>query len=791
MALAVTAALLGGAAAWLVATFDADRAKSLAIAWMQTHRNRSLAIDGPLELALFPRLQVRLSKARLSEPGSADTFASLDEAALSVALWPLLSKSVVIDGVSARGLHLALRRDAQGLSNIDDLLGGGAAAAADGSKTAPSAATALRFDVSRIEIDDLKARIDDALLGLKGEVGIESLVSGRLADKTESPLKLKLQFALEAPALRGSLSGETKIALDLAGHDIALREMALVFKGDAPGASGVDATLKGALGWNSAQGTLRAEALALDGAATLGTLKLAGSSLKLQRFGFDPTQQNLALAGLALRLQGAALAGPIKLALDWPQLDVKGRALQGSALSGSFALEGTTRLSGSFKSAPPSGDFEQVKVPGFEATWAGSSGPRKLSGTLASELTLRPAERSLALARIDLAVQAQDAAAKVLALALRGDAAVSPGHARWTADGQIAGSPFSTHGDAVLSGPVPRLKVQARFEALDLNALLRPATAGPAASGANGGTGADTPIDLSPLRSVDGQFELRAGSIAFDTLRGRDAVLEAVLDGGKLRLDTLRGQAWGGSVDASGSAADATTGRVTIKALASGVNVNQLQREATGRDLLEGTGRVALDLQASGRSINELKSQLQGTAALQLRDGAVKGIDLSSVLRQARSALASKKDASVSSVQTEKTIFSALSVSFQVADGVARSTDLDLKSPLLRIGGAGVIDLGRGSIDYTVRVTPLVTPGVGGLLALQGLTLPVHLNGPLAAIEWRVEWSSVALATAQSQIKGLLGGLKPPGPAASGAAGPAGADPRKELTQQLFKGLFK
>jgi AsmA protein len=649
----------------------------------------------------------------------------------------------------------------------------------------------LRFDLSRIELKDLRARVEDALTGVKGEIVVESLVSGRLADKTETPLKLKAQFALQSPALRGNLSGETQIALDLGNRGVALRDMALVFKGDAPGAHGVDATLKGSLAWSGDQDTLLAENLALDGTASLGAFKLGGSSLTLQRFAFDPKQRSLALSGLALRLQAASPARALKLALDWPRLDVKGKTLEGSALSGSLALEGALQLTGTFASGAPRGDFERVIVPGFETRLNGAMGSRTLSGTLASELALQPADGALTLGKIGLALKLQGAGSPGLEIGLQGEASASASQARWALGGQLAGSNFSTRGNAVLTGKVPVVQAQARFDALDLNALAPPSKPGePATATAK----PDTPVDMSALRSVNGRFDLRAASLTVRTLHLRDAVLEAALEGGRLRVDTLRGKAWGGSIEASGSA-DANADRVALKALASGVDINALEKEATGHDVLEGTGRVALDVQASGRTTGEMKSGLQGTASMQLRDGAVKGINLAKSLRQARAALASRKDASTSSAQTEKTDFSELSVSFRLTDGVAHSTDLDVKSPFLRIGGAGAVDIGKGSIDYTARTTVVAVPvGQDGadLAALRGLTVPVHLSGALEAIQWRIEWSAIALAAMQNQLKGLLDrGLRPAGEGASSPTGPATTNPRKELADRLLKGLFK
>ena len=301
---------------------------------------------------------------------------------------------------------------------------------------------------------------------------------------------------------------------------------------------------------------------------------------------------------------------------------------------------------------------------------------------------------------------------------------------------------------------------------------------------------AAAPIDLSALRRVNGRIDLQAGSFAYRQYRVTDAQFAATLDGGVLRVGTLKGRTWGGSLDASGMV-DAASRRIAVKGSASGVNVNAVQRDLTGRDTVEGSGRLSLDVETAGRNTAELKSQLRGSAAVQLRDGAVKGVNLARSFRQAEAALALKQATSVPSSQTEKTDFSELSASFQIADGIARSADLDAKSPFLRVGGAGAIDIGRSSIDYTLRATVVGAPtgqDGGDLAALKGIVVPVRLTGPLDAVQWKIDWSGVAAAAVQNeiqkQLERQLGGQRP-GQAASGA--------RLEdvLKEKLFKGLFK
>ena len=236
--------------------------------------------------------------------------------------------------------------------------------------------------------------------------------------------------------------------------------------------------------------------------------------------------------------------------------------------------------------------------------------------------------------------------------------------------------------------------------------------------------------------------------------------------------------------------ADARASRVTVKGSAAGVNVNALIKDVAAKDWIEGTGRVTLDVDTAGHSVNEMKSHLKGSASLQVRDGAIKGINLAKAMRETRAAISMRQDAAQKASQTEKTDFSELSATFQINDGVARNKDLDLKSPFLRLAGEGAIDVGRGRIDYVTRATLASTAkGQGGaeLAALKGLTVPVRLAGPFESLDWKIEWSAVVADAVASQLKDKLGqqlGLKP----AAGAA--SSASPQDALRNKL-KGLFK
>jgi AsmA protein len=95
---------------------------------------------------------------------------------------------------------------------------------------------------------------------------------------------------------------------------------------------------------------------------------------------------------------------------------------------------------------------------------------------------------------------------------------------------------------------------------------------------------------------------------------------------------------------------------------------------------------------------------------------------------------------------------------------VATNNDLQAKSPLLRVNGAGTIDIGAGALDYTVQASVVGTvAGQGGadLSSLRGVTVPVHLSGPFTALSYQLDWGSLARQAAKTkaveQLQNLLG----------------------------------
>jgi AsmA protein len=261
------------------------------------------------------------------------------------------------------------------------------------------------------------------------------------------------------------------------------------------------------------------------------------------------------------------------------------------------------------------------------------------------------------------------------------------------------------------------------------------------------------------LRELDASGQLRVGNVQVMNLKAKQLRAGLRAAGGRLALDPLAASLYEGRVEGRASVAAAATPRIGLDLQLSGIAIGPLLKDLAGRDGIAGRGNVTLDVTTAGATVGALTKALDGRAALVLKDGAVRGINIAQTLRQARAKLAGSADGTATA--GEATDFSELTASFTITGGVARNDDLQAKTPLLRVGGSGEVDLGAGRLDYLVKATVVPTlEGQGGpeLQALRGQTVPVKLSGPFNAIDWKIDFGSLARDAAKQQLERKLGG---------------------------------
>ena len=270
---------------------------------------------------------------------------------------------------------------------------------------------------------------------------------------------------------------------------------------------------------------------------------------------------------------------------------------------------------------------------------------------------------------------------------------------------------------------------------------------------------ADTPVDLSALKSINAKGRIQVGALEVRGLKLADVNAQLNAQNGRVTVAPHSAKLYEGSISGEVTV-DANKNHVSLKEQLQNVAVGPILRDFAQQDRLEGKGNITLDVTTAGQTVNAMKHALGGTAKVELRDGAIKGINLGEIIRKGRSLFSGGGSQSAAQGQsaddkTQKTDFSELSASFTIKNGVAHNEDLDAKSPLFRLGGAGDINIGTSSLDYLAKASIVATgQGQGGAERdrLAGLTVPVKLSGTFDDLKYQVDYRAMAGQAAKSEV---------------------------------------
>ena len=172
------------------------------------------------------------------------------------------------------------------------------------------------------------------------------------------------------------------------------------------------------------------------------------------------------------------------------------------------------------------------------------------------------------------------------------------------------------------------------------------------------------------------------------------------------------------------------TPRISLDEHLTGVQAGPLLKDLSGDDTLLGTANLHASLTGAGATPEQIRKTLNGNAAFSFTNGAVKGVNIVSLIRNAEAALQGKP--APRDNQPNQTDFAELKGSATVTNGLVKNKDLSLKSPLLRIKGKGTINLPEETIDYLLKAKIVGSlEGQGGKVRseLKGVTIPVHIGG--------------------------------------------------------------
>ena len=277
-------------------------------------------------------------------------------------------------------------------------------------------------------------------------------------------------------------------------------------------------------------------------------------------------------------------------------------------------------------------------------------------------------------------------------------------------------------------------------------------------------------IDLNRLNYIDVQARISAAELNIGDGRFAPAAIDATLASGVLKAQVSNLGVYDGNANGD-LTIDASTANPTfsMRADLTGVRALPLLRSVADFDKLDGKMQAKIGVRSTGTSQRAIMSNMTGTAFIVFQDGAIRGLNVAQMIRSLTSGTLSGWQEG----QEKATDLSQLSASFRIDKGQAQTTDLNLVGPLVKMTGAGTIDLGTKQIGF--RVEPklvMTTEGQGRATDPVGLGIPVMIEGPWGAPRIYPEMQGILdnPEAAYAKLKEMGKGLFGPNGAGLGAA---------------------
>ncbi|MEW5881452.1 MAG: AsmA family protein [Pseudomonadota bacterium] len=743
----------------LIAFVDVNAYKPQIEAYVKDNYQRTLKIEGDLALSVFPRIALAAPKTTLSSRAGDRVAASLDGARASVALLPLLRGEIVVDTVRIDGLKATIERRRDGSTSIDDLI----RPAADKPAEPAQRGAPPRFEIGGVELADAELTFNDQQAGNTITLTKLELKTGRIAPQSRTPVTFSTNFSSTRPAALGETRLKGDLDIDLVNNAFGANDLEAFIKGTIDQRV-VDVAAKlGQAKVDAASGAVSVTRLDAKAKGTFGTVALDDARVLAPALAFDPLRKVLSVGGLEVSAKGKLGADAFEAKLAAPRVEADESKASGDRVQANLKLVGAAATSPNVEARVVlegiSGNAKQLAIGRLAVDGSLQQGARRVVAAIASPAAASFDAQTLALAKLAGNVDVEDPAIpqKTVKLPITGafsiDAKKEVVDARFTTrfDETTLATEFGVRGFAS-----PRITFDAGADKLDIDRYFPPAKPGPGNDSAD--PREDPKVDLSALKDLNIAGEARVAQLKARGVKAGNVQLVVRIANGRLDMAPLTAALYGGRLRATANAT--ADNRIGVDANLTGVAIGPLLRDALDRDILEGTGNVKLAATTAGATVGGLKRGLAGSGSVALRDGAIKGVNIAAKLREARSFLAARKEDSARAASTEKTDFSELAATFTIKDGVVTSNDLDGKSPLLRLTGAGKVDLGAGTLDYTAKVAVVGTlKGQDGreLTELRGVTIPVRLYGPFEKLSYAIDWGSVAQealkAKAAEQLK--------------------------------------
>lgn len=301
------------------------------------------------------------------------------------------------------------------------------------------------------------------------------------------------------------------------------------------------------------------------------------------------------------------------------------------------------------------------------------------------------------------------------------------------------------------------LSYDLKVDAINADRYLAPVPkeAPPKPAAGPGASKPPTRLPVEALRKLNVRGSLQVGTATLSGLVLTGVSLPLAANDGRIHLGPTQAHLFGGTYNGD-VVLDArpTQAQVALNEHLKGVDVGAVAKATLDTKRLSGHGDANAVLTGVGNTDQDILRSLAGKIDVNVKEGAITGIDLWYELRRAQAVI--KRTAIPARTGPEQTAFNKLSGSATLDKGIARNDDLSVETDYLKAHGKGTLDLGSKAIDYQVvaAIYQLPAQGAGSELTdLKSTEIPFTIKGSLDHMTVRPDLEALA----KSQLRQKLG----------------------------------
>ncbi len=657
---------------------------------------RTLSIEGELDLSIFPWVGVSTGKLILGNASGfkEQFFAVIGESNIKVKLMPLLSKEVEVSTVVLKGLELHLAKDAQGVSNWDDLVGPKEPIEApswtseEDSKTDTRPALAA-LAIGGLVIEDSQMSWDDQQSGQHAQVKDLNLKLGAVT--FNQPISVKMSLLLEnaKPELTEKLSLSTMLVIDESMQKIQLTQLIVdsTTRGEIVSGGTVDAKIQANINVDLEQQKIQLTQFKLDSTVKGGIVPESEVETHLQSdITYDLSKQiaNLTELKIDTVVKGKVVPGGLLdahlvtgLALDLLQetATLKGLKLNTNMINLTAEIVATQiqsnpQYSGALRIAQfsPKALMQQLKMTVPETT------DKQVLQKLAMQFNMQGTTDSIALENLVISL----------------DDTLIKGFTR------------------VKQFKNPAIAFNFMIDAIDVDRYTAPkkeeAAPAPAATPATAVAAATTLIPMETIRelNIEGNLSIAKLKVAKLNMAGVNLKLQAkqgILTT-KQSIKQLYSGRYNGQISVN---AKGKNPAIFLNEKIVGVQLEPLfgdmQPDTPAK--IKGAANITAKLNMRGNTIPDIKSTLAGNINFFVTKGAITGFNVQEMIDVGK--LFAKGKKMKASYANEQTLFSVLQGTATINKGIINNPDFLLESSTVEVKGAGTANLVNDTLSYKVQ----------------------------------------------------------------------------------------